>query len=154
MNSKGTRAQEESSIAKSVMERIRREERWAYSQVEQNITYSKQTLIWVTGIGLAILLTCVYLFINGLSAIKGQEHEDPTQRISAYIGSGDIGYADTSINESFTFSLEGVVASIGESLMVGGRMVEQTVNFPLLISFFVFLQILLLMNWFNRNVDN
>lgn len=138
----------ESAIAKMVMDRIRREDPWAFSQADQIFHISMRTVRWLTALGLVLLTMSLVLLLAGLNGSFGN-HVDSNAH-SHIIGVGEIGYAEYN-PASQSISLNDMVASIGDVFMISGDQGSKSINFPLLISVFIFFEVLLLMNWITRN---
>lgn len=140
----------ESPIAKLVMERIRREEPWSFSNGNQLFQLSLRSIRWLTALGIILLTLSLFLLIAGLSGkIGNQMGEESTYAVNQITGIGEIGYAESN-SAAFSLSVDDMVASIGDAFMISGYHGSKSLNFPLLISVFIFFEVLLLMNWITR----
>ncbi len=141
----------ETPISKLVMERIRQEEPWSFAQSNHLFHMSYRMVRWLTALGLLLLTLSLFLLLTGLSGnASTKTGESSSNSINQISGVGDIGYADTN-STSFTFTVDDMVASIGDAFMISGYQGAKTLNFPLLISVFIFFEVLLLMNWITRH---
>lgn len=139
----------DSSIAKLVMDRIRREEPWAFSQRDHSFQISLHTARWLTALGILLLTISLLFFAFGLSGKFDAAKEPTSFNINQVIGVGEIGYADSG-STSLSLVVDDMVASIGDAFMIAGNHGSKGLNFPLLISIFIFFEVLLIMNWITR----
>lgn len=141
----------ESPIAKMVMDRIRKEQPWSFSQTNQLFHISYRAVRWLTALGILLLTLSLFLFLAGLNgSLDTKAVNQPQSSIHQISGVGDIGYVDSKTT-SVAITLDDMVASIGDAFMISGYQGAKSLNFPLLISVFIFFEVLLLMNWITRN---
>lgn len=142
----------EISIAQAVMERIRKEDPWAFPQTTQAYYISVHAIRWLTALGILMLTLCLFFFLESISNQNDEEGvAKPGQVYKQVVGVGEIGYADSSATSLKSISVEDMVASIGEAFMLHSSNGDKTLNFPLIAAFFIFFEVLLLMNWLTRN---
>lgn len=140
----------ESPIAKMVMDRIRKEEPWSFPQANQLFHISYRAVRWLTALGILLLTFSLFLFLAGLNGSIGSNGFDHAQSsIHQITGVSDISYADSN-SSSLVVTLDDMVVSIGDAFMVSSYQGAKSLNFPLLISVFIFFEALLLMNWITR----
>lgn len=143
----------ESPLAKMVMDRIRKEEPWSFSQTNQLFHISYRAVRWLTALGILLLTLSLVLILAGLNGSIGAKAADHSySSIHQITGVGDIGYADSN-STSLTVTIDDMVASIGDAFMISGYQGAKSLNFPLLISVFIFFEVLLLMNWITRHQE-
>lgn len=141
----------ESPIAKLVMDRIRKEEPWSFSHANHLFHISYRAVRWLTALGILLLTLSLLLFLAGLRGNIGAKVVDhPMNSIHQITGVGDIGYADSNAS-TLAITLDDMVASIGDAFMISSYHGAKSLNFPLLISVFIFFEVLLLMNWITRH---
>lgn len=140
----------ESRISKRVMERIRQEEPWLFPQDNQLIPISYRTIRVLTAIGILLLTLSLVLFLAGLNGkVNSNMNENASYALHQITGVGEIGYVDSK-SSTTSLSIDDMVASIGDAFMISGNHGTKSLNFPLLVSVFIFFEVLLLMNWITR----
>lgn len=150
MSSKDFHSQDGGSkIAKLVMDRIRKEQPWSFTPEYELFQISLKAARWLTALGIVLLTLSLVFVLAGMSGKIEVNATSSTYTVKQISGITEIGYLDSNTS-STSVSLNDMVASIGDVFMLSGNDGSKTLNYPLLISIFIFFEVLILMNWITR----
>lgn len=138
-----------SKIAKVVMARIRKEQPWSFAPEYELFHISLKAVRWLTALGIVLLTLSLVFVLAGLTGKMDLGKDHSTYTVNQISGITEIGYLDSSTS-SLTLSLDDMVASIGDVFMLTGNNGTKSLNYPLLLSIFIFFEVLILMNWITR----
>lgn len=150
MSAKDFHSQEGGSkIAKIVMDRIRKEQPWAFAPEHELFHISVKAVRWLTALGILLLTLSLVFVLAGMTGKIDFTKDQSTYAVKQISGVTEIGYLDSNTS-TLSVSLNDMVASIGDMFMLSSNSGVKSINYPLLLSIFIFFEVLILMNWITR----